>query len=224
MDITLLKYPKKSHRKAIILPQESEALAEFMGIVLGDGGLNSRWQLGIYLNSIVDQKFSKYVCNLIESLFGLSTTILKKKNKNCISLVVTSTTLVDFLVSKGAVLGDKVTSQVKAPDWLYKDLNFEKRFVRGLMDTDGGLYTHKHIVLGKQYLNLGLCFCSHSLPLVQYVAQIMLKYGMNPHVTKKGWLVSVYKFKDIQRYLEIIGSSNPRLTDKFFTWRGRLVD
>lgn len=42
-DIDTLKYPKKSHRKEVILPKYSEDLAEFFGIMMGDGGINVKF-------------------------------------------------------------------------------------------------------------------------------------------------------------------------------------
>ncbi|CAN5736640.1 hypothetical protein BH11PAT2_BH11PAT2_00030 [soil metagenome] len=47
-----LKYPNKSHRKKVILPAESVKLAEFFGIMMGDGGINNDWQANITLKNI----------------------------------------------------------------------------------------------------------------------------------------------------------------------------
>ena len=51
MNINFLRYPKKSHRKAIKFPCNSILLAEFMGIEFGDGGIGNPWQVVITLNN-----------------------------------------------------------------------------------------------------------------------------------------------------------------------------
>lgn len=61
MDVSLLQYPAKSHRKQISLPTYSNELAEILGIVLGDGGINNDWQLVISLNYIKDQEYALYI-------------------------------------------------------------------------------------------------------------------------------------------------------------------
>ena len=40
-------------------------LAEFMGIIFGDGGINNDWQLVISLNSLTDREYSDYILKLI---------------------------------------------------------------------------------------------------------------------------------------------------------------
>lgn len=49
-----LRYPKKSHRKPIRIPAQSVELAEFFGVMMGDGGINNHWQANITLNAEAD--------------------------------------------------------------------------------------------------------------------------------------------------------------------------
>lgn len=86
MDITTLKYPKKSHRKTINYPEESIGLAELIGIEFGDGGINNNWQLVITLNATKDLIYSKYVAALLANLFNIETKIQKRPNMNAITL------------------------------------------------------------------------------------------------------------------------------------------
>src|SRR5665811_87527 len=68
---TSLKYPKKIHRKTIRTPKPSREFAEFIGIMLGDGGINNPWQANITMNSVADAKYAIYVEKLIQKLFGI---------------------------------------------------------------------------------------------------------------------------------------------------------
>mgnify|MGYP001609199900 FL=1 len=164
MDVSSLKYPKKSHRRSIRFPKNSILLAEFMGIEFGDGGIGNPWQVVITLNSEKDVVFAKYTLDLIHRLFGIDAAVRKRKNKNALQIVSTSISLVDFLVSKGAVRGNKVAQCFNIPGWIRSKNSYEKAFVRGLVDTDGCLYIHRHIVNGTSYKNIGLCFTSWSKP------------------------------------------------------------
>lgn len=116
--------------------------------------------------------------------------------------------------------GNKIRQQIDIPKWISENPLYSRYFVRGLFDTDGGFYTHNHMVTGKHYTNIGFCFCSLSLPLVISIAQILRKYDINPHIEAKGTKIYLNSQKDIVQYLNVIGSSNPRIYNKFNNWRG----
>lgn len=223
MDISLLKFPNKSHRKSINFPKDSEELAELIGIVLGDGGINNDWQLVISLNSILDVRYSKYVAALIQKLFKIQVTIRKRPDQNTLVLVCSSTNLVDFLISKGAIKGNKILQGINAPDWIRNNKNYAVCFVRGLVDTDGCLFLHKHSVKDKRYVNIGFCFTSFSRKLISSVKNILTDFGIIAHVTDNGKRIYLYREKAVLQYLKIFGSSNPRIFEKYHEWRDARV-
>ncbi|MCL4354898.1 hypothetical protein M1349_05560 [Patescibacteria group bacterium] len=140
VNLNSLQHPKKSHRKNISIPSNSIDLAELMGIVFGDGGINNNWQVVIYVNSLLDLEYSKYISDLIKKLFKLDVAIRKREKENTLMIVASSTTLVEFLISKGAVRGNKILHRQSMPKWIKKNKKYSKAFVRGLVDTDGCLY------------------------------------------------------------------------------------
>jgi len=215
-----LRYPKKNHRKTIKFPRNSILLAEFMGIEIGDGGIANPWQVIITLNSKKDAIFAKYIVNLISRLFGICPVVSKRKNKNALQIVSSSTSLIDFLVAKGATRGNKITQHIDMPEWIRGKNRYEKAFVRGLMDTDGCLYVHRHIIKGIFYKNIGLCFTSGSKPLLNSVANIFRKNKIKPYITDKGRRIYLYSENSVLKYLKIFGSSNPRITEKYKEWKG----
>ncbi len=219
MLVSALKYPRKSHRKLITLPDESRELAELMGIVFGDGGINNPWQLVISLNSIKDMVYSKYATNLLIKLFNIEVVARKRPNENTLLLVCSSTSLVDFLVIKGAVRGNKIAQNIDIPPWIIKKPEFRKAFVRGLVDTDGCLYLHKHIVKGKKLVNIGFCFTSFSDKLIFSVANILSEFAIKPHITDGNRRIYLYGELNVLKYLNTFGSSNPRIYQKHTDWR-----
>lgn len=218
-----LNYPKKSHRKIINIPQESTDLAELMGIILGDGGIGNKWQIVISLNSISDIQYSRYIFKLINHLFSLNPAIRKRPNQNTLVIVSSSSNMVDFIVNKGMVRGNKILQNIDMPDWIRNNSEDQKRFIRGLVDTDGCLYIHKHTLKGRLYRNIGFCFASHSRNLIISVSKTLLQFGIKPHITKDGFQIYLYSEHAVLEYLSIFGSSNDRITQKYEEWRGRIV-
>lgn len=223
MNTAFLKYPKKSHRKIINFPNESIELAELLGAIAGDGGITN-WQLVISLNSISDQRYSVYLHSLIKNLFNIDAAVRKRPDQSTLLLVSSSTTLVDYLVKKGATRGNKIIQNLDIPSWIKGKPQLEKAFVRGLMDTDGCLYIHKHKVLGKEYKNIGLCYTSYSEKLLNSVAGIFNKFGIPPHLTDRNRRIYLYSSLSVVKYLNVFHSSNPRITNIFDTWRDVRVD
>ena len=93
-------------RKAIVKPEPSSLLAEFLGIMLGDGGVGPH-QITITLNAITDADYADFVVDVIVQMFGLIPS--QKTRKNACNIVVSSIELVEFLCQKGLVRGNKVT-------------------------------------------------------------------------------------------------------------------
>ena len=67
-DVSSLTYPKKSHRKKVVLPKYSSELAEFFGIMLGDGHL-SDYQVTVTLGT-KEMAYAEYIVTLMAALFG----------------------------------------------------------------------------------------------------------------------------------------------------------
>ena len=150
-DVSSLRYPKKSHRKVVTLPEPSVELAEFFGIMMGDGGIGCPWQATITLNSDADRDYLPFVQDLCLKLFGFNPPASKRKNRKAMVLRISSTTVIDFLVERGLCRGDKLAQGLRIPLWILNESVYRQACVRGLMDTDGCLYIHRHSVAGKQY-------------------------------------------------------------------------
>ncbi len=220
MNLSHLKYPRKSHRKKVIIPEECELLAEFLGIVFGDGGIHHNHQFVISLNAIKDRSYSEYVANAVFKLFGIKPYFYHRKKYNTLNLVVSSTSVVEFLIVKGAVRGNKILQGLSIPEWVLANRKYCRAFVRGLVDTDRCLYIHNHVVKGKRYFNLGFCFTSKSSKLILQVSRILRENGFGNSISKGGCDVYMYSAKNIISYLDIIGTSNARIYDVYTHWRG----
>lgn len=214
-----LKHPEKSHRKKVILPQDSVELAEFMGIMAGDGGVSNQWQFAITVNSLADALYAEHIRKLILQLFNLEVRFMERE-RHALVIVCSSVTVLEFLFKKGFTRGHKINLGITMPKWVKNESAYEKAFVRGLVDTDGCIFIHKHTVAGKEYRNLGLTFTSFAPGLVNSVVEAFQKNGIMPHLSNRGRSVYLYKEESVVKYLSIFGSSNPRIARKYEEWRG----
>lgn len=194
-------------RKTIKKPKKSKDLAEFVGIMLGDGGI-SKMQIAITLHRITDRKYNFFIRKLIKKLFSVIPGKYCKLNSLADSIVVSRAELVDFCVnSLGLKIGNKVKQQVDIPLWIRKNKNFEIACVRGLVDTDGSVFTHRYKSKGKYYSYKKLSFTSLSKPIILSVYDILRKNGLNPRICRHKD-VRLDSRTDMEKYFRIFGSSN----------------
>ncbi|HLM83969.1 MAG TPA: LAGLIDADG family homing endonuclease, partial [Candidatus Bathyarchaeia archaeon] len=147
----------------------------------------------------------------IQDLFDITPVIYKlssPKSSNVIRMIVSSANLVDFLEKNGIKKGSKVKNQVDAPSWIKKNLEFSKSCLRGLVDTDGGVYYHKHRVNGCKSLNIGLCFTNKSIPLLDFVKKTLKKLDFSPKISSGGYNIFLYRESEVLRYEKEVDFSN----------------
>lgn len=190
----------------------SSDLAEFIGILLGDGHIG-REQWSITINSIADREYSKYISQLIEKLFGFKPSYYKRKKMNAVVISGSGIKSIKYFNKLGLKIGNKVKLQVDVPDWIKTTKNYRIDTLRGLMDTDGGVFLHKYKVNGKEYIYKKICFSNRSLPLLYFVADVLKELGFTPKIidkveNKKVWL---YNIKEVENYLKLVGTHNSRL-------------
>lgn len=199
-------------RKDIKRPPECMLLAEFIGILLGDGGITKN-QVKVSFNRVTDKLYSVYIQKIIKDLFDLSSIIKLNKHDRGGDIIVSSRELVDFLIDKGLKTGCKVRNNADAPKWIFKKNGYKICCLRGLVDTDGSFYPYKHTVNNKEYTNFSMCFTNHSIPLLESAYEILKALGFTP--VKSGRHVYLNKKREIDRYFDIIGSSNPKHLKKY---------
>lgn len=214
-----LRYPNKSHRKAIVVPEYSAALAEFFGIMIGDGGINNPWQANVTLNSEADASYILFVIALMHSLFGVTPRVMHRKTRKATVVSLASTSVVDFLVEKGLPRGNKLAQGLRIPDWILTRKTYKMACVRGLMDTDGCLVLHRHRIAGKDYKNLYLSFSSASLALLEQVTLILLDLELTPYLANSKREINLYRLEDVEKYLRVVGTSNERIRRVYEKWR-----
>lgn len=200
----------------IKIPKTTKKLAEFAGIMLGDGGV-APYHICITLSS-EEGEYKQYIVNLVTDLFGTVPKIHKLKYAKAINIVVQRKELVDFCQEIGLVKGDKIRQKIDIPDWIKDNKNFRQECIRGLIDTDGCFYTNSYFVNGKKYSYFKIAFTSASVPLIDSVAKILRDFGINARISKNHRDVRIEGVDFVNKYIKEIGSHNQKHLDKIKQW------
>lgn len=206
----------EKYTKQFTVPPFSSELAEFVGIMLGDGGM-TKYQVTITLHKSLDKDFITYVKKLCKTLFGVAPKVYDHTNpinKNVQTICFSGVNIVSFLVSIGLVIGNKVRQQARVPEWILGDNDYKMACLRGLVDTDGCIFTHKYRVGGKEYAYKKIAFTNRSLPLLQFVHGTCLSLGMRPFMMSDVDVRLTSK-RDVSRYMQIVGTNNPKHLKRF---------
>lgn len=208
--------------KAIKIPKKSKVLAEFIGILLGDGHI-SQYQIGVTL-SAKEKQYIHYICGVIRKLFGVVPTIVRQKVAKAVTIVVSRKLLVNFCQEVGFEMGNKISHQVDIPEWIKENQAFTRECLRGLVDTDGCFFTHSYVISGKRYSYLKIAFTSASTPLRLSVEKILINLGYSVRmssirVNSNGRDVRIDDAKFVAKYIDEIGSHNQKHLDKIRKWK-----
>ena len=145
--------------------------------------------------------------------FAVRKEICYPKGNNGADIIVSSSNLVDFLLTQGIVMGNKIKNQVGVPLWIQEKIEYRVACLRGLMDTDGGVYFHNYRSGGKDYRYLKLAFTNCSKPLLDFVLDTLPLLKINAYLS--GYHVSVYSKLGVKKYFEEVGSHNPKHIGRF---------
>ncbi|MEX0920343.1 MAG: LAGLIDADG family homing endonuclease [Candidatus Pacearchaeota archaeon] len=205
--------------KDISFPRESGSLAEFFGIMLGDGNshktafYNSRKdKRGTYMIRIVgDSRYDKdylikYVKPLIRKLFNINVRSGKFKKQNAIYIEAHSRQLIEFLEAKEFKPGNKIKNKLTIPGWILNEETYLKHCLRGLIDTDGSI----HKMSNKDPKLIRISFKNHNKTLLKNTKEAFIQIGFNPSKIILNNVFYISRQSEIKKYLKEIGFSNNR--------------
>lgn len=188
-----------------VKPKLSSSLAELCGVVLGDGSI-SRDQCQISLHMIDDRLYSQSLIKLIRYLFGVTATVSEYPIYNSRRIIISGVKFVSIMEDLGLKRGDKVRNQVIIPDWIMNNTQYLLTCMKGLYDTDGGTFTHRHVVNGYKYINFGITFTNMSIPLLDGYCVGLEQLGIR--YTRGNCCIFVYRKDDIKKFMRVIKPRN----------------
>ena len=194
--------------KSIVYPGKSEQLAEFVGIMLGDGSITPR-QVAVTVHYKDDRAYSLFIKRLMQQLFDVTPTRSIHPERGTATVIISRTLLVKFCHSIGLVIGNKIEQQIDIPQWILADRRFQIACIRGLIDTDGCIFSERHTIGGKQYCYPRLSLVSASAPLRQSAFNILHGLDFSPKI-RNNRSVQLESKEDIIRYFTLIQSHNSK--------------
>ncbi len=201
-------------RKSINAPDYSESLAEFIGILLGDGGVAS-YQVKVSFNRSGEAEYLEFVKHLIERLFSVTASRAYDGEDGAMDLVVSSVELVEWLQRVGVKKGNKIAQQVDVPNWIWQRETYQRSCLRGLMDADGCFYRHRYRVNGRYYSDPKMCFVSYSKPLFESARRLFAVFGFAPTPHRDGRRLYLHDTAAVLRYMTVIGTHNSHHQRRF---------
>jgi len=221
------KAKESKNRKKISIPAKSEELAEIFGAILGDGHLDKR-ELTI-TSAFHEKRHLLYLKEKLKELFGVDSKVfISHTNKNVVILDCYSTELVKFLSSDGLVVGHKIRNKACLPKWILEKDEFIFGALRGLFDTDGGIY-HKQ----KGYARAIIEFQTMSPSIRRDIVSLLTKTrfthsksmtmsGFGGAARKTAYDVRLQNQEEVSRFFMLVGSSNPNniIRYKHFIYEG----
>lgn len=190
-------------RNDIIIPKKyNENVAEFVGILLGDGHLTPT-QVTITLGK-KECKYARYTLQLINKIFGIwPKKIIDKEGDT--TIYFGSTKAVRWFLGMGLCFNKK-HAQVNVPEWVFRNKKFVRAVLRGLFDTDGSVYKLKY--------GVQISFCNMSIPLLESVKKMLVLCGLNPSRVSSN-KVYITRKADLGKFLKEIGFANPKHQRRF---------
>ncbi|MDD5416473.1 MAG: LAGLIDADG family homing endonuclease [Candidatus Aenigmarchaeota archaeon] len=194
--------------KIINTPKKNEKLAEFVGIMLGDGNIYSSKKYGIYRikitgNSITDKEYLlEFVKPLIEDLFNSKVSFGFEKDRLGLNLRLASFNLLNFLLTIGLIPGDKIQNKITIPRWIKQNNEYLIACIRGLIDTDGTVFEQAR---GSGRWSIG--FKNNNRILLEDVREALISLGFHPtNITINA--IFICRQEEINLFLKRISFNN----------------
>ena len=217
--------------KKIKIPEINEDLAYLCGILVGDGHIGIRKKKYEYLvncgGNPKDEKefYNKIVAPLFKKLFNIVVSPKLMSTNRIYGVNIWSKNLVTFFLDDVG-LTKSPKSNLRIPKIFYRDTRLLFAFIRGLSDTD---FSFK---LRKGYYPI-ITGCSKSRTLMEDVSKILeengfktaktFDYKVNDPRLRKGYsiksLIDLNGHKNFSKWVELIGTNQPKNLKKIQIWR-----
>ncbi len=200
----------------------NKKLAEFIGIILGDGHLHKKQNTITIVGSLEDiHYYKKIVSPLIEELFDIKPTIKRRKDRNAYYIYFNSKKTMDYLTKEiGLIRGNKINAII--PRLISKDKKLILHFLRGLFDTDGCLKFSKQLKEVNYYPRIRLAFreSNFTLEIKELISKMDFNFSMWKSDRFNGGVIYERSGnKNLEKWFKIIKPNNPVHTSKYYFWK-----
>lgn len=188
--------------------QYSIDLAELFGILLGDGSVN-KYYAKIWVNAKLEREYAPFIKKLAERLFpGAPVTFQENQKDYTIGIQISSKDACDYLRDIGF---DPKTRIV--PLWITRNVDYSKAAIRGLFDTEGSVGIKYYKGKSGNFFYKQLTVTNKNDNILNFLEKYLEIYEYHPTKNSKK-NIYISNSEDIKKYLNDIGSHNPKLIGK----------
>lgn len=216
-----------NERNKISFPEKCIGLAEFLGVLVGDGFMNYYQKRQAYLIEISGNKIKdldyhlQHLHSLIRELFNFTPKIYYAKNQNTLRTIIRNKDIFYFLNDAGFKPGRK--EELNLPQWVLENQEFINSFIRGVFDTDGYLCLKNKE--NKKYPVIGIT--SKSKHLLEEIKKAIEAHKISSYLGKETevsprytkvlikYKLQISGKKNVLLFFKKINSNNPRNIVKF---------
>ncbi|MBI2232441.1 MAG: hypothetical protein HYU56_00840 [Candidatus Aenigmarchaeota archaeon] len=207
------------------IPKEiTPDIAELFGIITGDGYVRIKHPVWLSIECSANERdyIDRHVKNIVQKIFGIEVkTRFYNRNgiKNTYGFCITKSEIPLFLSNYNLHFKHTVIS---VPEIILSgNSTLKKRFLRGLIDTDGCM---SFIKKKEEYSYPRLNVSSVSVDLMSHVCEMFREFNIKGSfwamkTPKLPLLRFEIKGKMVEKYMKTIGSKNPNIISKFSIWK-----
>lgn len=187
--------------------------AEICGIHAGDGWLSSYTNEVGYGTSPKEEQYFQEVLRLYRKVFGIDKVRILRRL--AVEFRFQSKSTQEELMQVGFPRGRKL-DKLHTPDFIFQQEEYIKRFLRGLIDTDGNAYWRPNV---NRY-NLTITWSTTSQQLADEIVRMLRNLGYTPqisalkpkptdgHIRRVMHRIILMRHADVKKFLEEIGFRN----------------
>ena len=206
----------------IVINMKEEKIAEFIGIMLGDGcigiynckagnKLKKQYQLKVTLDSR-NKQYTNYVFNLMKEILGIEPKLSYKKSENTVDIRTFVKEKVLYAIKNLGLRISPKWSNMEIPQKYAKD-RLTLSVLRGLFDTDGSVTVFNNNGISYPRLEIRLSPC----PAQKQVIDIIKKNGFifTIQTLDRGKIkIRLSGKKELIKWFKDIGSANNIYLDR----------
>lgn len=174
------KWRDKAKQKGLIKSEypaleKNGDLAEFIGVILGDGNIQKfpRTERLLIFSNSTSSGFIKRYTSMTRSMFNKEPYVYKVTGKNCTRISIYESNISARL---NVPTGARKNLHFTVPSWISENKDFVVRYLRGLYEAEGSWSTHLPTCTHK------LSFANRNQSLLQIVYVEMSKLGFHPSI------------------------------------------